>query len=358
MNVKIAIAAALSTAILAASGPVVAQTASPEWRTIAPENLLIIDTAKGRILIELEPRMAPLSVERIRTLADQGFYDGLKFHRVLTDFMAQTGDPLGTGEGGSELPDIDGEFQFRRGRDLGFVNLATGQAGLLGFAGSMPVFTQPDAQMMVTADFKTAAQALFCPGVLGMARNQDPHSANSQWFINLVDNPDLNTTNGGYTVFGRVLSGDMTIVDKIAALQPVTVLSGFDPFPLINYTGGSLLSRHLVSMTMKPVGTTGGFPVVFDGASARLHARINAGALGQLQAQFALVRETPSLQIQLDSSTLFTLEQPQAGMASFDSSTGRLTIPELRINGTVAYRNVRFMLTDPAQLLFTLEGAE
>ena len=70
------------------------------------------------------------------------------------------------------------------------------------------------------------------------------------------------------------------------------------------------------------------------------------------------MRETPSLQIQLDSTTLFTLEQPQAGMASFDSSTGRLTIPELRINGTVAYRNVRFMLTDPAQLLFTLEGAE
>lgn len=213
MNVKIAIAAALSTAILAASGPVVAQTASPEWRTIAPENLLIIDTAKGRILIELEPRMAPLSVERIRTLADQGFYDGLKFHRVLADFMAQTGDPLGTGAGGSDLPDIEGEFQFRRGRDLGFVNLATGQAGLLGFAGSMPVFTQPDAQMMVTADFKTAAQALFCPGVLGMARNQDPHSANSQFFIMTGTNESLN---GIYAPFGRVLAG----LDVVRALKP------------------------------------------------------------------------------------------------------------------------------------------
>ena len=213
MNFKIAIAAALSTAILAASGPVVAQTASPEWRTIAPENLLIIDTAKGRILIELEPRMAPLSVERVRTLADQGFYDGLKFHRVLTDFMAQTGDPLGTGAGGSDLPDIEGEFQFRRGRDLGFVSLATGQAGLLGFAGSMPVFTQPDAQMMVTADFKTAAQALFCPGVLGMARNQDPHSANSQFFIMTGSNESLN---GLYAPFGRVLAG----LDVVRALKP------------------------------------------------------------------------------------------------------------------------------------------
>jgi peptidylprolyl isomerase len=212
MNFKIAIAAALSTVLLTASGPVAAQTASPEWRTIAPENLLIIDTAKGRILIELEPRMAPLSVERIRTLADQGFYDGLKFHRVITDFMAQTGDPLGTGEGGSELPDVEGEFQFRRGRDLGFVSLATGQAGLLGFAGSMPVFTQPDAQMMVTADFKTAAQALFCPGVLGMARNQDPQSANSQFFIMTGTNESLN---GLYAPFGRVVAG----LDVVRALK-------------------------------------------------------------------------------------------------------------------------------------------
>ena len=213
MSFKIAIAGALSMAFLAATVPAAAQTATPEWRTVAPENLLVIDTAKGRILVELEPRMAPLSVERVRTLADQGFYDGLKFHRVLVDFMAQTGDPLGTGEGSSDLPDIEGEFQFRRGRDLGFVNLVTAQAGLLGFAGSMPVFTQPDAQMMITADFKTAAQALFCPGILGMARSQDPHSANSQFFIMTGVNEGLN---GLYTPFGRVVAG----LDVVRALKP------------------------------------------------------------------------------------------------------------------------------------------
>ncbi|MDQ3124895.1 MAG: peptidylprolyl isomerase [Pseudomonadota bacterium] len=213
MSFKIALAGALSMAVIAATAPAAAQTAAPEWRSIAPENLLVIDTAKGRILIELEPRMAPLSVERVRTLADQGFYDGLKFHRVLDGFMAQTGDPLGTGEGSSELPDIEGEFQFRRGRDLGFVNLVTGQTGLLGFAGSMPVFTQPDAQMMVTADFKTAAQALFCPGVVGMARNQDPHSANSQFFVMTGVNEGLN---GLYTPFGRVVAG----LDVVRLLKP------------------------------------------------------------------------------------------------------------------------------------------
>jgi cyclophilin family peptidyl-prolyl cis-trans isomerase len=212
MSFKIAIAGLFSMAVLAATGPAAAQTSPPEWRTIAPENLLVIDTPKGRILVELEPRVAPLSVARVRTLADQGFYDGLKFHRVIDGFMAQTGDPLGTGAGGSDLPDIDGEFQFRRGRDLGFVNLVTGQAGLLGIAGSMPVFTQPDAQMMVTADFKTAAQALFCPGVAGMARNQDPHSANSQFFLMTGVNEGLN---GLYAPFGRVVAG----LDVVRALK-------------------------------------------------------------------------------------------------------------------------------------------
>lgn len=213
MRFKIATAAALSLTVLATTFPAVAQTAATEWRTVAPENLLVIDTAKGRIIVELEPRMAPQSVERIRTLADQGFYDGLKFHRVLEGFMAQTGDPLGTGAGGSDLPDIQGEFQFRRGRDLGFVNLVSAPTGQLGIVGSMPVFTQPDAQMMVTADFKTSGQALFCPGVAGMARNQDPHSANSQFFLMTGVNEGLN---GLYTPFGRVVAG----LDVVRALKP------------------------------------------------------------------------------------------------------------------------------------------
>lgn len=212
MSVRIATIAAVSLAFLVGVTPVSAQTAPADWRTVAPENLLVIDTAKGRILVELDPAIAPLSVARIRTLADQGFYDGLKFHRVLPGFMAQTGDPLGTGAGGSELPDVPGEFQFRRGRDLGFVSLVAAPNGQMGVAGSMPVFTQPDAQMMVTVDFKTAAQAIFCPGVAGMARNQDPNSANSQFFLMTGENDSLN---GLYTPFGRVLAG----LDVVKALK-------------------------------------------------------------------------------------------------------------------------------------------
>ncbi len=215
MRFRTITAAAFLSALFVANAPASAQTAAPttEWRTVAPENLLVIDTAKGRILVELEPRMAPLSVERVRTLADRGFYDGLKFHRVLEGFMAQTGDPEGTGAGGSSLPDVSGEFQFRRGRDMGFVNLVTAPMGQLGVAGSMPVFTQPDAQMMVTADFKAAGQALFCPGVAGMARTDDPDSANSQFFLMTGANEALN---GLYTPFGRVVAG----MDVVRALKP------------------------------------------------------------------------------------------------------------------------------------------
>jgi len=213
MTIVAAVAAALMTGVAPAA---LSQTAAPaaEWRTIAPENLLVIDTAKGRIVVELDPRVAPQSVERVRTLADRGFYDGLKFHRVIEGFMAQTGDPLGTGEGSSELPDVPGEFSFRRGRADGFVATGPGNSGSaqMGIMGSMPVETQPDAQMMVTADFKVAAIGLFCTGVVGMARAEDPNSANSQFYIMTGPNASLN---GTYTPFGRVLAG----LDAVKALK-------------------------------------------------------------------------------------------------------------------------------------------
>ena len=95
-------------------GPAPASTPLPpadaaDWRTVSPDNLLVIDTTKGRVLVELEPRVAPQSVERIRTLTERGFYNGLKFHRVIAGFMAQTGDPLGTGAGSSDLPNVPGQ---------------------------------------------------------------------------------------------------------------------------------------------------------------------------------------------------------------------------------------------------------
>jgi len=205
------VAALLSTGL--AQTPALAQAATPtaepvasaaEWRDVAPENLLVIDTSKGRILVELTPVAAPNHVERIRTLANQGFYDGLKFHRVIADFMAQTGDPQGTGAGGSELPDLKGEFSFRRGRDVGFLPVPNAGDGLVGLVGTLPVRTQPDAQMMITSDFRVDANGLFCPGVMGMARSGSPDSANSQFYLMTGRNDGLNAI---YTAFGRIVSG-------------------------------------------------------------------------------------------------------------------------------------------------------
>jgi len=209
MNFKMLLAAAAVSMI---AGGAVAQTAS-EWRTVAPDNLLVIDTSKGRVLVELEPRAAPNHVERIRTLTNRGFYDGLKFHRVIPNFMAQTGDPEGTGAGGSDLPDVKGEFEFRRGRDSGFAAVENSGPGLRGIMGSLPITTQPDAQMFVTADLKVGAGGLFCPGVAGMARAGSPDSANSQFFLMSGQNDNLN---GGYTTFGRVVHG----LDVVKALKP------------------------------------------------------------------------------------------------------------------------------------------
>jgi cyclophilin family peptidyl-prolyl cis-trans isomerase len=199
-----------AAAVSMIAGGAVAQTA--EWRTVSPENLWVIDTSKGRVLVELEPRVAPNHIERIRTLTNRGFYDGLKFHRVIPNFMAQTGDPEGTGAGGSDLPDIKGEFNFRRGRDSGFVAVENSGPGLRGIMGSLPITTQPDAQMFVTADLKVGASGLFCPGVAGMARAGSPDSANSQFFLMSGQNDNLN---GGYTTFGRVVQG----LDVVKALK-------------------------------------------------------------------------------------------------------------------------------------------
>jgi peptidylprolyl isomerase len=126
--------------------------------------------------------------------------------------MAQTGDPQGNGQGGSELPDLAGEFEFRRGRDAGFTPVEATPRGQLGLIGAVPVITQPDAQMMVTADFKTGAQGLFCPGVAGMARAALPDSANSQFFLMTGPKADLN---GRYTPFGRVVVG----MDAVRAIK-------------------------------------------------------------------------------------------------------------------------------------------
>jgi cyclophilin family peptidyl-prolyl cis-trans isomerase len=136
-----------------------------------PENTIIMETTKGRVVIELRPDLAPGHVERIKTLSRQGFYDNVPFHRVIEGFMAQTGDPTGTGTGGSDMPDLKAEFN-----------------------------AEPHVR-----------------GVCSMARTNQPHSANSQFFIVFDDARFLDKQ---YTVWGKVTEG-MENVDKIKRGEPV-----------------------------------------------------------------------------------------------------------------------------------------
>ena len=135
-----------------------------------PENMLYLELTSGRVAIELYPDSAPKHVARIKELAREKFYDGIVFHRVIPGFMAQTGDPTGTGRGGSgkKLP---AEFS----RDLSFER-----------------------------------------GTIGMARTADPNSGDSQWFICFAPAPHLN---GQYTIWGKVVEG-MDLIDGIAPGEP------------------------------------------------------------------------------------------------------------------------------------------
>ena len=189
-----------------------------DWRTVDPENMLVIETSKGRVVVELAPQVAPGHVERMKVLARQQFYDGLDFFRVIDGFMAQTGDPKNDSTGQSELPDLQGEFSFKRDpANPDFVSVGTVIQSEAGFIGSMPVFSQLALLAPLMADGKVNAWGAFCPGTVGAARGGDPNSANSQFFLMRDHYPALEKT---YTAYGRALVG-LDVIRSIKAGEPV-----------------------------------------------------------------------------------------------------------------------------------------
>ena len=153
----------IATAIALSIGPAMTEAAEP---ALDPNTTLYMDLKYGRVVIRTYPDIAPLAVQRIITLSNEGFYDNTPFHRVIEGFMAQGGDPTGTGTGGSPLPNLPAEFTDK----LHFIR-----------------------------------------GTCGMARTSDPDSANSQFFIMFAPAPHLD---GQYTIWGQVVQG-MEFVDQI-----------------------------------------------------------------------------------------------------------------------------------------------
>ena len=188
-----------------------------EWRTVDPQNLLVIDTTKGRILVEMIPEVAPQSVARIKELAREHFYDGLTWHRVVDGFMAQGGDPKGDGTGGSTKPDVPAEFTFRRAAGAPYAKISSQNGVEEGFFKSMPVLGQSSDLAVMTADGKVTSWGIWCTGVAGMARAGDPDSANSQFYLMRDFNAALERQ---YTAWGRVLVGE-DVVKALKTGEPV-----------------------------------------------------------------------------------------------------------------------------------------
>lgn len=208
---------ALAAALCAPAA--VAQGRAPDaanWRALDPENTLYIDTANGRVVVELYPEIAPKHVARVKELARAAFYDGLLFHRVIDGFMAQTGDPKGDGTGGSTMPDLPQEFEFRRGPEMPFVSAAERSGEREGFYKTLPIVTQPDQLMRILQDGRVRAYGKHCPGVASMARSTEPDSANSQFFLMRAAYPSLDRR---YTIWGRVV-WNLDAVKKISVGEP------------------------------------------------------------------------------------------------------------------------------------------
>ncbi len=189
-----------------------------DWRMPNPDDVLVIDTNKGRIIVEMVPEVAPGHVERIRELAREHFYDGQTFFRVIDGFMDQTGDPENTGLGGSPKPDIQAEFLFRRSADTaGWIPVSDQVTLEHGMIKSMGVASQSMSLAPMTSDGKVRAWGLYCAGTAGMARAEDPNSANSQFFLMRDRFPRLEQK---YTAWGRVILGQ-DVVKAIKTGEPV-----------------------------------------------------------------------------------------------------------------------------------------
>lgn len=193
-----------------------AKTDFSNYYEISPEDLFVINTTKGEIIVALEPRLAPNHATRMRELVSEGFYDGIIFHRVIDGFMAQTGDPTGTGVGSSTKPDINGEFTFRRNAQFPFSKGVEKDGVVLGWVGAVPISTQTDALMGRTIDKSVNAWGNHCPAVMSMARADDPNSANSQFFLMRNYTASLDKK---YSVWGYAVKG-LDIIRAIKVVEP------------------------------------------------------------------------------------------------------------------------------------------
>ena len=176
------------------------------WRTLDPENTLYFELPAGQVVIELRPDFAPGHVERIKKLVREGFYDGLKFHRVIEGFVAQGGDPKNDGTGGSKYGKLAPEFSRDTKDVTGFEEIGRDRvSSRIGYIDGVPVAAESEGLRAFLKSREVQIWALHCPGAMSMARATPVDSANSQFFIVIGD--ARQSLDKRYTIWGWVVDG-------------------------------------------------------------------------------------------------------------------------------------------------------
>jgi peptidylprolyl isomerase len=188
--------------------PAAAAPAPAEWRALDPANTLLIETTKGRIIVEMRPDLAPLTVARIKALSRQGYYNGALFYRVIEGFMAQTGDK-GNKQFRSTLPNLKGEMTFALTPAMNYASVGSVPGGDAGYIGSVPVMIQTPAGAPGTAPASGRGNIVFCPGIVAMAHpDKQPDGGNSQFFLMRQYAPSLEKN---FAAWGRIVVGQEAV---------------------------------------------------------------------------------------------------------------------------------------------------
>ena len=275
-------------------------------------DIVRVDTDSGSFVLEMYADTAPVTVANFLSYVNSGAYEGTIIHRKVNNFVIQGG----------------GFYYDPASSDIAAISVGPA----------------------IVNEFSRSNTR----GTIAMAKlGGDPNSATSQWFVNLGDNSaNLDSQNGGFTVFGKVLGTGMTAADAIGALRTVNITGAvsFSDVPYLSLTGATIADADFVNVSMSALSTSAKF------GSGKLSVALNAGAIGQAWVDFTITQSSPDPVITLvPSSTLF-IDRTLEDMATFDAFSGTLLIPELEINGAVAYTNLRFTLTDPKNYSFTLQS--
>lgn len=283
------------------------------------QTVVNVETNLGNFSIELFDSAAPASVANFLSYVNSDRYNGSLIHRSVPGFIVQGGG-----------------FTFDAvARTLPALSLDPPVVNEFGISNTR--------------------------GTLAMAKlGGDPNSATSQWFVNLANNSgNLDAQNGGFTVFGRVIEPGMAVVDAIAGLPLFNINTTFSSTPLTNFSGTVIEAANFVTVQMSV--STPPAPIIsnsFDEAAGLLKLKVALDGTQFLGLSFSIDSLVAPVVIRGLPNSVVSEVSGDASFATFSSADGSLVIPQLYINGAVAFRNVRFVLTDGEQFLFTLQSVD